>query len=92
MGKSPLLMYVQRVIALCPLPLVLYVVPSLWKSTGRRVEKLKVTQKLRSWVETLENPLPLCPGVSPSSGVVSLILRPAVHLCVCGQESGIYRV
>ena len=92
MGKNPLLMAVRTLRARFPCRQDYTLVQSLWKSVGRPLEKPKVTQKSHSWVETLENPLPVCPCVSPFSGVVSLILKPAINLRVCGQESGIYRL
>ena len=62
-GANPLLMHVH-VIALVPCSQDCVLVQSLWKSVGPHRAKLKVTQKLPSWVATLENPLPVCPRVS----------------------------
>ena len=62
-GANPLLMHVH-VITLVPCSQDCVLVQSLWKSVGRHLAKLKVTQKLPSWVAALENPLPVCPHVS----------------------------
>lgn len=64
LGPNPLLVLVQTVIALVPCRQDCALVQLLWKSAGRHLAKLKVTQKLPSWVAILENPLPVCPLVS----------------------------
>ena len=65
-GKNHLLMPVRTLRARFPCLQDYTLVQLLWKSVGRPLEKPKVTQKLRSWVETLQNPLPVCPRVSRS--------------------------
>lgn len=82
-----LLMRVQAVTRPIPCCRDCTLVQSLWKSIWHHLEKLKVTQKFPSLVETLENVLHVCPCISVLSGVMPLIPQPAGNPRVCWQES-----